>query len=293
MTQREIDLLITKIDAGNASKEDQILFEEILEAQASDMGDLYTSFTANEKAQESSEDVNELVDMTSSGIDNALTEQKANMGELYNEYVAYAQNQSSVLDVNLVVQMESGELDEALANHGLGAVYEAFIENERNVQSILDVDLLIQSQTGSLDSLLEQQEEGLVGSYGDFVQQEKQLKSKTDVSSLIQDRIENNEKNDEESDNDGAKIIPFRKFIRRATAVAAIGLVVIAAVFMLNPTENNGLASGDGLSDMERIEAEKALDYTLAALGVTTKKLDKGRENMKALQNLKHTRIFK
>ena len=174
----------------------------------------------------------------------------------------------------------------------MGEVYERFIQTERNIQSRIDVELLIQSHTGGLDSLLDQQEMGIDGAYDVFLNKEKQVKSSLDVESIINNRSANTSTEDS-SDKEPAKIIPMRRIVKRYTAVAAVFFAIIAAVFLLNPDFSGGEVADNNLSDSERIEAEKALEQTLAALGMAKTNLDKGKENMKALKNLKHTRIFK
>ena len=93
MTAREIDLLIEKFEAGNCTEEEALLFDQLLDVQASEMGDLYTSFLGSEKAVSTNENITQIVDIASGEIDEQLNVQKEEMGSLYNDYVAYAQNQ--------------------------------------------------------------------------------------------------------------------------------------------------------------------------------------------------------
>lgn len=286
MTAREIDLLIEKFEAGNCTEEEALLFDQLLDVQASEMGDLYTSFLGSEKAVSTNENITQIVDIASGEIDEQLNVQKEEMGSLYNDYVAYAQNQKSNIDIDALLKLSSGELEKEIEVHGLGEAYETFIINERNVKSTIDVELLVQSHTGGLDALLEQQENGIQRTYTDFIESEKQLKSNIDVDSLIKEKLN-------KTTREEPKIIPLRKTIKRYVAVAAVFVAIISAVFLMKPTNSGNDGYASGLSDAETIEAEKALEQTLAALGMAKTNLDKGRENMKALKNLKHTRIFK
>lgn len=292
MTNREIDLLLDKYEAGNCSQEEEQLFDQLLESQALEMGDLYSAFMNIEKSQVSSEKIELVLSVASGELDKDLVSQKETMGSEYDQYVAYAQSEKSDIDVALLLNVNNGEMDQEIENHGLGEIYESFVQAERNIKSDIDVELLVQSHTGGLDSLLDQQEMGVEGAYNEFLHNEKQLKSSIDVESLINERSSETTGEDR-TDKEPAKIIPLRRFIRRYASIAAVFVAIVAAVFLLNPDFNGGEKYADGLSDSERIEAEKALEQTLAALGMAKTNLDKGRENMKALKNLKHTRIFK
>ncbi len=283
MTNHEIDILFQKLEAGTCSPQEELLIEELLEQQALDMGEEYVSFLMTEKKKISTAPVSLVLHAETGSIDKMLDKQEVEMGVLYEEYKAFAQSEKSSTDVSLLIQAENGELERLLEEEAFDPIYEKFIANEQQVSCDLDIDLIVQSHTGSLDHLLEQQENGLESPYNSFLEKEKEIHSTLDVESIIR---KHEVKTSKEAD-----VIPLWKRVRRLGSIAAVFLAVFAAIFLLKP--DNGGSLADGLTDKERIEAELALEQTLAALGMAKNKLDKGTENMKGLTNLKHTRIFK
>jgi len=260
MTQKEIDTLLDKFEAGNCSAEEELLVDGILEAQAEGMDTVYEAFLNEERLSASSSHVQLIVQAEDGELDEILDVQASDMGSIYKDFVASAKNEHAEFDVDLLLQAHDGRLDKMLEQQEMGEAYDKFVAAEKGLVSKTDVELVIQAHTGGLDELLEHVKEVLPV----------------------------------EVDEEEAKVIPLSSRWKKYRGIAAIFVVALAAIFLLQTSNGWGDNQfADGLSVEERKEAELALEQTLAALGMTKNKLDKGTENMKLLKSLKHTEIFK
>ena len=63
--------------------------------------------------------------------------------------------------------------------------------------------------------------------------------------------------------------------------------------FVLKPDSSDATLANQDNNTIEIEDAAEALEFTLAALGLTSKNMKKGTENMKYLKDLRHTQIYK
>ena len=282
MTQKEIDILLDKFEAGMCNAEEEQLVESILEAQAEGMNDEYKNFISNGKSIAYNEDTNVILKANSGELDELLEAQSSEMGKEYERFMASAKSKKSSTDVELLLKAQDGSLDQLIEEQDMGSLYERFVEQEKLGVSVTDVELVVQSHTGGLDALLNQQQEMMSKEYKMFLEEETKVKSATNVEDVI-------------TKKEDAKVIPLGSQWKKYRGIAAMFVAVIAAVFVINysPNQVDSGAYANGLTAEEQVEAELALKQTLAALGITKNKLDKGTDNMIGLKKLKHTEIFK
>ncbi len=282
MTQKEIDILLDKFEAGMCNAEENQLVESILEAQAEGMNEEYKSFISSGKSVSYNEETDVILKANSGELDEILEAQSGEMGKEYERFMASAKIKKSSTDVELLLKAQDGSLDQMIEEQAMGALYERFVQHEKLAVSATDVELVIQSHTGGLDALLTQQQDMMSNEYKLFLEEEKKVKSTFNVEDVITKKEE-------------AKVIPLGSRWRKYRGIAAMFVAVIAAVFVINysPNQADSNAYANGLTAEEQVEAELALKQTLAALGITKNKFDKGTDNMIGLKKLKHTEIFK
>lgn len=236
-------------------------------------------------------DLRESIDQTVSNIDVEGLIKKRNE-EMELMLKRFEQDESDLNEIKIV---ESFLADQSRLNMPL---YQQFVLSERQVKFTKDVAGIIEKV--ELDKLLQAYEEGSISDdnlpkveslidsisasdipeYQSFVDREKEIVCNIDVLDIIQPE---------------AKVVPFgsSNSWRQWGMIAASLVFVLAAIFVLKPDgENTTLASQDN-NTIEIEDADEALEFTLAALGLTSKNMKKGTDNMKHLKDLRHTQIYK
>lgn len=177
-------------------------------------------------------------------------------------------------------------------------LYQKFILAERQIKAPFSSASIVKKI--ELDSLLKSYEDGSISdsdlvqvesavdsisiddipNYKAFIEQEKAISSNINVLDLIEPEV---------------KVVPLNpaRSWRQWGMIAASLVFVLAAIFVLKPDSSVATLANQDNNTIEIEDADEALEFTLAALGLTSKKMNKGTENMKHLKDLRHTQIYK
>lgn len=270
--------LLNKYEQGRCSVEEIAVVEEHLAQMEKDYIPGYG-------------DLRESIDQTAVEIDVESLINKRNE-EMESKLKRFEQGESDLEEIKVVESFLSDQ------NRIKIPFYQDFILAERQVKFGTEVSSII--ETMELEALLQAYEEGSISDkdllrvesmmesisasdipeYQSFIDQEKSIVCNIDVLHVIEPE---------------AKVVPFgsNNSWRQWGMIAASLVFVLAAIFVLKPNgENTTLASEDH-NTIEIEDADEALEFTLAALGLTSKKMKKGTDNMKHLKDLRHTQIYK
>lgn len=219
----------------------------------------------------------------SSRVEQFLEQEAQSTPDIYGAFVNTERNKTSSSEFEHILAQDEDMMDAFLDSQlaDMGTNYQDYISASRTQTSKIDFDQIVESNPSMLDAFLEEQEQEVDPLYTALIEDTVKQRSKLELSKLIPLEQEAT-----------IRTMSGRSWYRPVSAVAAALLCVFAVVFLMrNPaTEVEAYAE---LTPQEELEAKQALEYTLAALGMTKNKLSKGTKNLHVLKALEHTEIFK
>lgn len=237
------------------------------------------------------EDLKESIEDSSLHIDvkNLITKRNLEMNQMLDRF------ERGECDLEETKTVESFLADQDRLNIPL---YQKFILAERQIKAPFSSTSIIEKI--EVETLLDSYEDGTISdndltaiesvidsisindipNYKAFIEQEKAISSNINVLDLIEPEV---------------KVVPLNpgRSWRQWGMIAASLVFVLAAIFVLKPDSSDATLANQDNNTIEIEDADEALEFTLAALGLTSKNMKKGTENMKHLKDLRHTQIYK
>ena len=270
--------LLEKYEQGLCSVEEKVQVEKYLADMEQDFVPGY------EDLKESIEDSSLHIDVKS-----LITKRNLEMKQMLDRF------ERGECDLKGTKTVESFLADQDRLNIPL---YQNFILAERQIRAPFSSTSII--ETIEVEALLNSYEDGTISdndlttvesvidsisiddipSYKAFIEQEKAISSNINVLDLIEPEV---------------KVVPLNpgRSWRQWGMIAASLVFVLAAIFVLKPDSSDATLANQDNNTIEIEDAAEALEFTLAALGLTSKNMKKGTENMKYLKDLRHTQIYK
>ena len=270
--------LLEKYEQGLCSVEEKVQVEKHLADMEQDFVPGY------EDLKESIEDSSLHIDVKS-----LITKRNLEMNQMLDRF------ERDECDLEGTKTVESFLADQNRLNIPL---YQNFILAERQIRAPFSSTSIIEKI--EVESLLDSYEDGTISdndltaiesvidsisiddipSYKAFIEQEKANSSNINVLDLIEPEV---------------KVVPLdpSRSWRLWGMIAASLVFVLAAIFVLKPDSSDATLANQDNNTIEIEDAAEALEFTLAALGLTSKNMKKGTENMKYLKDLRHTQIYK
>ena len=224
-----------------------------------------------------------------SAIVESFLEDSEDNSELFESFVENEKN--LVSSINVLDVLEAYQLSDTQDISDIPA-YSEFINTERTSTSSIDVtrlanDLLFEkfekgetniAENREIDQILNEMESSFKNEYKDYIHAERFRKSSLKTDVLLQ------------SDSNIVPIQKNRFQWKQLVGIAAILLAVFSTVFFLQKQDSSDqyVEAGTEIED-----PEEALAFTMAMLGITSEQMKKGTDNLKLLDELKHTQIYK
>lgn len=281
MANENMNLLIEQYEKGLCNAEETRLVEAFLEAEDKDGMEMIHSYISLQKTKTSKLDVNQLVATRTAEMEDLLRfYEEGHISDVDKIVVEDFLQDKELIKIEAYSEFITSE-SKLVTNITAGKVVETYersmLLNRYENGNVTDIESTL------IDQLFVESESSLESNYQSYIQSEKLKRSSLDVEKLLQ------------KDSKEAKVVPMSPTYnwRKLAGIAAIFILFLTAAYNVNKIFGDEMVLASNVNTVEIEDPDLALEYTLAALGLTGKKLNKGTENMKLLDGLKHTEIFK